>query len=422
MQAWYRSWGLCLLFGLCGFLPQVWADPQRSEPPPDVFQDGDTVVFFGDSITQGGLYIDHVEAFLLTRFPEKKLTVYNRGISSETISGTSEADHDPRRPWAHERFTRDITPLKPQVLIACFGMNDGNYHPFEWTRFEKYQQGVRRLMQRAREEAGVRTLILMTPPPFDPYQRKAGDPQAKEFGYKYAAINYDETLARYSSWLLSLRSEGVLVVDLHGTINRHVQQRRQEQVSFTVAPDAVHPNMTGHWLMALQFVRQVPGLVRPQVNAWNGPLGVEPAQFPARVTGLAPVDPQVDAVSYQLERPGPGDFGGIALHWPQANHELNYELLLDGQSFRKFPGRELQRGVTIPPQADVTALQQRQTLLKKVRERRSLEYWQFRAGTDKPLGNKPPVADIPARLAELTAEIEALRQPVAVTVELRPGE
>ena len=51
---------------------------------------GETIVFVGDSITRAGLYVIYVDAFLATRFPEKRFTVYNRGISSETVAGTSE--------------------------------------------------------------------------------------------------------------------------------------------------------------------------------------------------------------------------------------------------------------------------------------------------------------------------------------------
>jgi len=91
----------------------------------------ETIVFFGDSITQAGLYIEYIDSFLLTRLPKMAFHIINRGISSETISGTSEADHEPRRPNAHDRFSRDVAAAKPDVIVACFGMNDGNYFPFE---------------------------------------------------------------------------------------------------------------------------------------------------------------------------------------------------------------------------------------------------------------------------------------------------
>ncbi len=88
-----------------------------------LLEGGETIVFFGDSITQNGGYVNYFEAYLLTRFPEKTFRVINHGISSETISGTSEEDHQPRRPWALPRFTRDVADWKPDVVVACFGMN-----------------------------------------------------------------------------------------------------------------------------------------------------------------------------------------------------------------------------------------------------------------------------------------------------------
>jgi lysophospholipase L1-like esterase len=210
---------------------------------------GERVVFFGDSITQSGQYVDCIETFLLTRFPDKRFTIINHGISSETISGTSEADHLPRRPHALPRFTRDVAAWKPDVLVACFGMNDGNYHPFDASRLAKYQGGVRTLIARTRDEARA-TLVLMTPPPFDPYRRTVVDPHAKEFGYKYPAVDYDQTLERYSEWLVGLRAEGFIVADVHTATNEHLVHRREHEVSFTLADDGVHPNPTGHWIMA----------------------------------------------------------------------------------------------------------------------------------------------------------------------------
>ncbi len=414
---------ICLLYGVC-VLPLA---GRAAEPEvKDIFHDGDTIVCFGDSITQGGSYIDHFEAWLLCRYPNRHFQVFNRGISSETISGASETDHDPRRPWAHERFTRDIVPLKPQVLVACFGMNDGNYHPFGWPRFEQYQQGVRRLLQRAKAEAGVRTLILMTPPPFDPYQRKPLDPAAKEFGYKFPAIDYDQTLQKYSEWLLSLRAEGQIVIDLHSTLNRHMQERRREQVSFTVIPDSIHPNMTGHWLMALELIRQLDldterrsfvGLKEDTDKRFQGDLDV---------SGV-PLDPTVDPRSVEHESARSDSFPWrTLLDWQNvfsgssaSEVRTEWELTIDGKNIGTFSEAKFRREMPLLTTASPEAKRNRPDLLAKIRERRQLEYWQFRAGTDQPLGGQPPAGEIPAKLAQLTAEIEQLRQPVLSTIELK---
>ncbi len=152
---------------------------QASGEEPFYLQGGEAIVFFGDSITQNGQYVNYVEAFLLTRFPDKQFRIINHGINSETVSGTSEPDHDPPRPDSHPRFARDVAAWKPDVVVACFGMNDGNYHPFEEERFARYQAGVRRLIDRVRDEAKAKKLTLLTPPPYDSYRRTAFDPQGQ---------------------------------------------------------------------------------------------------------------------------------------------------------------------------------------------------------------------------------------------------
>ncbi|MEI7924087.1 MAG: hypothetical protein WCJ40_19430, partial [Planctomycetota bacterium] len=102
---------------------------------------------------------------------------------------------------------------------------------------------------------GTKRLYISTPPPFDAYQRGNGDKKAVHYGYKYPALNYDETLGRYADWLLTLGKQGQMVIDLHGPLNRHLTERRKGRVSFTLMPDAVHPNSTGHAVMAIAMAK-----------------------------------------------------------------------------------------------------------------------------------------------------------------------
>ncbi len=48
--------------------------------------EGERVVFFGDSITQAGGYIADIEAYLLTRFPDKTFTIFNYDQTLERYS------------------------------------------------------------------------------------------------------------------------------------------------------------------------------------------------------------------------------------------------------------------------------------------------------------------------------------------------
>src|SRR5688572_5783534 len=51
------------------------------------------VLFLGDSITHSGQYVEFIEAYFITRFPDRKLEILNLGLPSETVSGLSEPGH-----------------------------------------------------------------------------------------------------------------------------------------------------------------------------------------------------------------------------------------------------------------------------------------------------------------------------------------
>src|SRR4029078_11450793 len=125
---------------------------------------GDRVLFLGDSITNAGGYVQYVEAYLLTRFPEQHFQLINLGLSSEGVTGLSEPDHPFPRPNVHERLQRALDKVHPTVVVACYGMNAGIYSPFDAERFGRYQAAIGELREKVRR-AGAR-LTLITPPPF----------------------------------------------------------------------------------------------------------------------------------------------------------------------------------------------------------------------------------------------------------------
>ena len=199
------------------------------------------VVFLGDSITYAGQYVEFVEAWFRTRQPGQSIEFLDIGLPSETVSGLSEDGHAGGkfpRPDLHERLERVLAKSKPDLVVACYGMNCGIYLPFAEERLAKYRDGLERL-RKACAAHGAKVLHV-TPPTFD--EVKGGKP------------GYGNTLDRYSEWLLDQRKAGWDVVDLHAPMNRYLAEQRAKDPKFFLAGDGVHCNETGHWLIAKQVL------------------------------------------------------------------------------------------------------------------------------------------------------------------------
>ena len=216
----------------------------------------DRVLFLGDSITHAGHYVTQIEATLRKAHPGTVPDLINLGLPSETCSGLSEPDHPWPRPNVHERLDRALAKTKPDVVFACYGMNDGIYYPLAEERFAAYRRGVDLLIKKVKATGAK--LILMTPPAFDPLPLKkkgkllpAG---AKKYSYFAIYEDYDSILKHYAMWVMQQHERVDLVVDLHTPVLNYVAQRREADPNFTMSPDGVHVNREGHRVLAVAIL------------------------------------------------------------------------------------------------------------------------------------------------------------------------
>ena len=215
--------------------------------PAELLDQSPRILFLGDSITFAGLYVGCFDAWLEARQPAvgAKLIrhhVIDAGLPSETVSGLSEEGHAGGqfpRPVLSERLERILALAKPDLVIACYGINCGIYEPFDEQRLARYQEGITALKQAVEEHAA--RLVLVTPPFYD--DQRAPKP-----------FSYNAVLDRYSDWLLERRKSGWHVADLHGPMTREVARRRETDAAFTFQPDGVHPNDAGQWYVARQLI------------------------------------------------------------------------------------------------------------------------------------------------------------------------
>jgi lysophospholipase L1-like esterase len=230
--------------------------------PPDAKR----IVFLGDSITYGGTYICYIEAALIAKHPDHSFELLNLGLSSETVSGLSEENHAGGkfpRPDLHERLDRILEETKPDLIISCYGMNDGIYYPLSDDRFSAYQAGMLRLREKV-ATAGAQ-IIHLTPPVFDPLPIKHRTLPAGLAAYPGPFEGYNAVLDTYSDWLLSQAlTDQWTVLDLHHSMNIALADARKNDPAFTFAKDGIHPDDAGHLVMA-----------RPILTLWDLPVAAD---------------------------------------------------------------------------------------------------------------------------------------------------
>jgi lysophospholipase L1-like esterase len=195
---------------------------------------GKRVVFLGDSITQSGGYVALATYYLEKLHSTRDFDIVGLGLASETLSGLSEDGHAGGkfpRPCLFERLGRLLEKAKPEVVFACYGMNDGIYLPLDKDRSAAFQKGVNKLIEQCKA-AGVKQIFLVTPPIYD-------------FVPKKDEFNYDAVLTAYAKWETELKVPDVKVIDLH-TAMRKARDGRSEPFS----KDKVHPGDDGHLVIA----------------------------------------------------------------------------------------------------------------------------------------------------------------------------
>ena len=210
------------------------------------------ILFLGDSITAAGEYVYMIDMQLRLQSTSSAPVIVNAGLPSENVTGLSEPDHPFPRPNVHERLDRALNIFKPDVVVACYGMNDGIYYPFSEERFQKYQAGINQLIEKV--HAANAKLVLLTPPPFDAAPLKAAGKLLPAGAEKYAWFavyeGYDEVIQKYGKWILEQKDRVEMVVDVYSPSMDFWIEQRKKDPTFTVAADGVHCNSTGHRTLA----------------------------------------------------------------------------------------------------------------------------------------------------------------------------
>jgi lysophospholipase L1-like esterase len=193
------------------------------------------VMILGDSITENGTYVSYLEYFLNKAHSGKSFDIISIGLSSETVSGLSEKGGS--RPCVNERLQRSLDAIKPQLVIVCYGMNDGLYQPYSEANMKAFQDGMTKLVETC-QAAGAQ-VILVTPPIFE-------------------GGAYDQVLGKFAEWEVAHPPKGTAaIVDLHAAMAAARAERQKANPEFRFSGDNVHPGELGHIVMAQAILQRL---------------------------------------------------------------------------------------------------------------------------------------------------------------------
>ncbi len=319
----------------------------RAEPG-FYLHDGDTVVFYGDSITARLLYSVYTEAYVTAHFPQMRVRFVHSGWGGDRVSGGAGGTID-------ERLERDVFAYRPTVVTILLGMNDGEYRAFDPQIYEKYTRGYRHIIERIRKQLPQARITLLTPSPYDDVTRLPDFPGG-----------YDGVQMRFAEFVTELaRSEHLDLADLHTPALDLLKAAGQQppRVAQVLIPDRVHPAEGVNLVMAAALLKawHAPSIVTSvEINAANGTVSrSQNTQVHDVVSGHGLSWTQEDAALPLAIDKGPETIA-TALQLSDVIAKLDQELLritgltggryrldIDGETAGTFDAKELEQGINL---------------------------------------------------------------------------
>lgn len=220
---------------------------------PFALRDGDRVLFYGDSITDNSYYPQFVENYVVTRYPNLRVTFVNYGWSGDRVGGGGGG------PIAR-RLERDVFPFRPTMVTIMLGMNDASYRTFDQGIFDTFRTGYEHILDELKSHGDPRVTIIL-PSPYDDVTQA---PRIAEGGYNAVLRKYGDYLATLAmKRRSSLADFNAPVVDMLGKANALDAESARRLI-----PDRVHPTGAAHIVMGAALLK-----------AWGAPAMVSSVEI-----------------------------------------------------------------------------------------------------------------------------------------------
>jgi lysophospholipase L1-like esterase len=316
-------------------------------------KDGDTVVFYGDSITAQRLYTRDVEDFVLTRYPTLHVHFVNAGVPGDSVNGGYTGT-------MAERVERDVAPFHPTMITVMLGMNDGGWGYGGPEVDPNFQKGYRALLDALHKAAPDAAITLICPTPYDEITHGTEFP-----GYSRVIDRFAGDVAEIGAQMQAEGDKNILVADFNHPMRDALERAKTQfpELAPLMIPDRIHPAEAGHWIMAAALL-----------SAWHADPVV--SRLGLNAATAAVIDKERTTVT-NLERSANG------LKWTQVDEALplpldfnnamvpmlvkistiaqmdqmilrvdslapgRYDLTIDGKAIASFSHDQLQHGVNL---------------------------------------------------------------------------
>ena len=197
------------------------------------------ILFQGDSITDsdrnyknfdslGTGYVMIASTWFSAKFPERKVTFLNRGVSGNRVQDLK------------NRWQKDCLDLKPNVVSILIGVNDtlGRYFWNSPTSMEEFENDYRIILQQTNDYLGAKIVLI------EPFMLSVAKNQ---FGLGDDLENRVEITRKLS------KEFGTYLVPL----NRVFEDAEKIREPSFWSADGVHPNLVGHALIAQNWLKTI---------------------------------------------------------------------------------------------------------------------------------------------------------------------
>ncbi len=151
---------LLFLIGVC---LDVFAQTKTDVVAPFSLENGDRVLFVGNSLIENDVQFGYLELALTTRWPNRNLTFRNIGWSGDNVFGDARS-YVTTPPTSYELLMQQITEAKPTVVFVAYGGIEAQEGEEGLPRFK---QGLNQLIDKI-EKLGAKTILVSPIPLFLP--------------------------------------------------------------------------------------------------------------------------------------------------------------------------------------------------------------------------------------------------------------